>query len=156
MKLIFLSVETKSPSWLTETKEIYFKKLNAFYKTDEIQIKSPDLARGDREQKIQKEAEKILKALRPRDLVVLWDEKGEELNSIRFAQKLQNKIEQSPERIVFVVGGAFGVSEEIQKRSQWKVCLSPFTLNHWVAQVVALEQVYRANCILKNLPYHNE
>ena len=54
-----------------------------------------------------------------------------------------------------LIGGAFGVSEEVKSRANWRVNLSPMTLNHHVAAIVGLEQLYRALAINKNLPYHN-
>lgn len=156
VKFVFLNVESKSPGWLKEAKETYIKKISAFYSSEEIQIKSPDIDRDDRSKKVLKEQEKIEKQIKPRDFVVLFDEDGESLGSISFSKKLQKKIETSPERIVFLVGGAFGVSDALKKRAHWTVSLSQFTFNHWVAQLVVLEQVYRSQCIVKNLPYHNE
>lgn len=156
MKIIFLTVETKSPSWLLEAKKIYQKKLSAFASFEEIEIKSPQISREDKELKIKKEEEKILSKLSPQDFVVAFDEGGKSYSSIDFSKELQKRIERSPSRMVFLIGGAFGLSEKLKKRAQWKVSLSEMTMNHWVAQLMALEQLYRAFTISKSIPYHNE
>jgi 23S rRNA (pseudouridine1915-N3)-methyltransferase len=57
--------------------------------------------------------------------------------------------------VIFLIGGAFGVSEEVRSRAQLKVSFSAMVFNHLVAELVALEQIYRAFTIIKNLPYHN-
>lgn len=156
MKLVFLSVETKSPSWLKEAKSLYQKKISGFYPFEEIEIKSPQIQRDDQALKIKKESEKILDKLQPTDMVVVFDERGKSLRSQEFSREFQKRIERSPQRMVFVIGGAFGLDEEIKKRAQWKISLSEMTMNHWVAQLMALEQIYRALTIQKNIPYHNE
>lgn len=156
MKIAFLTVETKTPSWLSEAKEIYVKKIKAFYPVEEIEIKSPQIARDDQDLKIKKEEEKILSKLNPQDLLVVFDERGKSYRSLEFSKELQKRIESSPQRIVFLIGGAFGLSEEIKLKAQWKVSLSEMTMNHWVAQLMALEQIYRALTIQRNIPYHNE
>ncbi len=57
--------------------------------------------------------------------------------------------------MIFIIGGAYGVNEEVKKRADLKVSLSAMTMNHIMAQAVSLEQIYRAFTIIKNLPYHN-
>jgi len=154
--LIFLHVETKAPAWFQSAKELYFKKISGFVKVEEWTIKSPPQQRKDSSQKVSQEAQKILAKLIPSDFLVLFDEKGKSYDSIAFSSELQKVFERSPQRIVFLIGGAFGVDSSIQERAQWKVSLGKMTMNHLVAQIVSLEQVYRALTIQKNIPYHNE
>jgi 23S rRNA (pseudouridine1915-N3)-methyltransferase len=156
VKFVFLTVETKSPAWLNQAKSEYQKKIAPFYGFEEIEIKSPQISRDDQNLKIKKEEEKILSRLLPNDLVVVFDEKGKSYRSIEFSKELVKRIETSPSRMVFIIGGAFGLSEEVKSRANWKIALSEMTMNHWVAQVMALEQIYRALAISRNLPYHNE
>jgi 23S rRNA (pseudouridine1915-N3)-methyltransferase len=156
VKLILLTVETKSPSWLKEAKEVYAKKLGAFCAFEEIEIRSPHLQREEKDLKIKKEAEKILQKIQPSDFVVVFDEKGKAYRSQAFSKELQKNWERSPQRLVLVIGGAFGLEDSVKARAQWKVSLSEMTMNHWVAQLMALEQLYRALTIQKNIPYHNE
>lgn len=156
MKLAFIVVETKSPAWLAEAKKTYLKKISAFYPIEEIEIKSPQISRDDQVLKIKKEKGKILSKINPQDLLVIFDERAKSYRSLEFSKELQKKIESSPQRIVFLIGGAFGLSDEVKSRAQWKVSLSDMTMNHWVAQLMALEQIYRALTIQRGLPYHNQ
>ncbi len=156
MKFGFLYIETKTPSWLDDAKSVYLKKIKAFYPIENIEIKSPNLSRDDRSLKIKKEEEKILAKIQPQDFVVLFDEHGKTYRSLDFARELQNRIEASPSRILFVIGGAYGFSDAVKSKAHWKVSLSSMTMNHWVAQIMALEQIYRALTIQRDLPYHNE
>lgn len=68
-------------------------------------------------------------------------------------EQIQNS---GKKRSVFVIGGAFGVDETVKARAQKTICLSSMVLNHLVAKVVVLEQIYRSFTILGHLPYHNE
>ena len=77
------------------------------------------------------------------------------MDSIKFSEHLNRILGSGKKQVYFLIGGPYGVSDEIKKRASLKVNLSPFTLNHLVAQVVLLEQIYRGFMILKNLPYHN-
>ena len=156
MKSIFYSFETKSEPWVEEARAAYLKKISAFIPFEIEMLKSPPLARDDAESKKRAEAEKLLSLLRPTDLLVLFDEKGKMFtNSEAFASTFGKMLERSPARMVFLIGGAFGVDEAVRKRAQSTFSFSGLTFNHWVAQIVALEQIYRALTILKGLPYHN-
>jgi 23S rRNA (pseudouridine1915-N3)-methyltransferase len=64
-------------------------------------------------------------------------------------------LESGKSRLVFVIGGAYGFSDEVYARADMKWSLSALTFNHWLAQLAALEQVYRGLTILKGIPYHN-
>jgi 23S rRNA (pseudouridine1915-N3)-methyltransferase len=75
---------------------------------------------------------------------------------LQLASRLENWLNKGRSRIVFVVGGAFGFDDRLRTRADEVISLSNFVLNHHVAEAVALEQVYRAISINKNLPYHNE
>ena len=103
------------------------------------------------------ESEMFFKFIKPEDLVVLLDEKGKSFSSLQFAQWMEKEgLSQSYKRIIFIIGGAFGVSDEIKKRARMTLQMGPWTLNHLVAQTVLLEQIYRAFTIIKGLPYHNQ
>jgi 23S rRNA (pseudouridine1915-N3)-methyltransferase len=97
----------------------------------------------------------LLSVLAKDDFIVLFDERGKTFNSIEFSKKVENILSSSKRRGVFIIGGAYGVSDEVRARAQLVVTLSPMVMNHLLAQTVALEQIYRAFTILKNTPYHN-
>lgn len=156
MKIVFLSVETKSEAWVEEAKETYNTKLQGFFDFEIVHVKSPSIERDDASFKKRLEGEKVLKALKPGDKLVVFDEAGKNFaSSEQFATQFQRLVEQSPQRIVFLIGGAFGVDDTVLAKAIARWSLSGLTMNHWIAQIVALEQIYRAATIIKKIPYHN-
>ncbi|WP_028909051.1 23S rRNA (pseudouridine(1915)-N(3))-methyltransferase RlmH [Prevotella sp. AGR2160] len=105
----------------------------------------------------QKEAEgqNILKQIQPSDTVVLLDEHGTEYRSVGYARWLQKKANTS-RRLVFVIGGPYGFSEEVYKRANDKISLSRMTFSHQMVRLIFVEQLYRACTIIKGEPYHHE
>lgn len=103
-----------------------------------------------------KEGELILKALQPGDYVVLLDEHGKEFRSVEFAQWIQKKMVSVAKRLIFIVGGPYGFSEEIYQVAQEKISLSKMTFSHQMIRLIFVEQIYRAMTILNNEPYHHE
>jgi len=103
-----------------------------------------------------KEGEQILKHLNKTDILILLDEKGKLFTSREFAQFVDNKQNTGVRRLVFLVGGAYGFSEEIYKRANGKVSLSKMTFSHQPIRLLFTEQLYRAFTIIKGEPYHND
>lgn len=104
----------------------------------------------------QKEGELILKYLQPEDEVVLLDDKGAEYTSKQFASYIEKKSTSGLKRLVFVVGGPYGFSQEVYQRANDKVSLSRMTFSHQMVRLVFTEQLYRAMTILRGEPYHHE
>ena len=90
------------------------------------------------------------------DQVILLDEKGKSFSSIDFSNLLNQKLLDSTKRLVFVIGGAFGFSEEVYKRADLKLSFSKMTFSHEMIRLFFTEQLYRAFSILKNEPYHHQ
>ena len=103
-----------------------------------------------------KEGELIQKHLNPTDIVWLMDEKGKHKTSLEFADFLQQKMNQGTKDLVFIIGGAFGFSDEIYQEYNSKLSLSKMTFSHQMIRTFLLEQIYRGMSIIKNQPYHNE
>lgn len=103
-----------------------------------------------------KEGEKILSYLKKDDYVVLLDEKGRELKSEGFAELLENRMVDSVRRMVFVIGGAYGVSDAIEKRANYVWKLSALVFPHMLVRGILVEQLYRALSILNGEKYHHE
>lgn len=107
-------------------------------------------------QQKEKEGEAILKRLQPTDVLVLLDEHGKQHTSIEFSNYLQKKMNAGIKRMVIVIGGPYGFSEEIYKKAQGKLSLSKMTFSHQMVRLFIVEQIYRAFTILKNEPYHHQ
>ncbi len=155
MKMILLKVETAHEKWSDLAENLYVEKLNHFHKFEIKNLKSPKNSRDNSEKKREQDSLLILKELTNDDFVILFDENGKVFSSLGFSKNLQQVLNSGKKRIVFVIGGSYGVSAQLQERAQLKMSLSSLTMNHLVAQVVAVEQIYRAFTILNHLPYHN-
>ena len=101
------------------------------------------------------EGEAILKKIKPTDFVVLLDEHGKQFSSLKFSQHLQDWLNQHT-HIVFIIGGAYGFSQEVYKRANFQLSMSDFTYSHQLMPMLFAEQLYRAFTILKGEPYHHE
>ena len=155
MKVVLYNLATAKEDWAVEATEMYKKKISFFMPLEIQTLKAKKSAREDSEFKKNEESELILKNLSADDYVVLFDERGSVLYSIAFSKKIENILLTSKKRCVFIIGGAFGVNEDVRKRADFKVSLSPMVMNHLLAQIVSLEQIYRAFTIIKKIPYHN-
>ena len=102
------------------------------------------------------EGEAILRQLSDGDYVVLLDERGDEMRSVEFACWLQKRMNSGVKRLVLVIGGPYGFSEEVYKRSDARLSLSRMTFSHQIVRAIFAEQIYRAFTILNNEPYHHE
>jgi 23S rRNA (pseudouridine1915-N3)-methyltransferase len=86
--------------------------------------------------------------------VILLDERGQQFDSVSFAEYL-NSLEGTVNQLDFVIGGPFGFSEEVYKRADALLSLSRLTFSHQLVRVIFMEQLYRAFTILKGEPYHH-
>ena len=137
--------------------EMYAKRINFYCKfsittlpdvknTKSLSIKQQRTAEG----------EAILRQISDGDYVMLLDEHGEEFRSIDFAQWLQKRLNSGIRRLVLVIGGPYGFSEEVYARANGKLSLSKMTFSHQIVRAIFTEQLYRAFAILNNDPYHHE
>ena len=110
---------------------------------------TPDLLKKE-------EAKLFLNIIENTDLVVLLDEKGKQFTSREFAQKLDSYQNNSIKKICFLVGGAYGFSEEMCQRANEKISISKMTFTHQMIRLFFVEQIYRADQILQGKPYHND
>jgi 23S rRNA (pseudouridine1915-N3)-methyltransferase len=155
MKLIVLTAHASNPSWCDQALSEYSQKISFFSQFEIQKVKTKKIERDSSDLKRAADSKALLGEIEPADFVILLDEKGKIFDSIQFAKKIQQIIDQSAKRIIFVIGGPYGVDETLKKRAQLTVSMSAMTMNHWVAQLALIEQIYRAFTIMKGLPYHN-
>ena len=156
MKILLLCVGKTSEKYLKEGEEIYLKRLSHYCKFEKKTI--PDLKNRKKlpiTEIKQNEGLLILKNISPSDFIVLLDEKGEDLNSIDLSLFIDKKCINSNKSLVFIIGGAYGFSEEVYKRANKKIRLSSMTFSHQMIRLFFLEQLYRAFSIIKKEKYHN-
>lgn len=156
MKFVLVHISTSQPAWLREAMSEFAAKIDPLVPFEDLNLISPKIARKQSHAKVSKEGELIDKLISRDDFVVLFDERGKALDSISFSKKTNQVLTSGKKRALFIIGGAYGFTDEIRRRADLILNLAPFVLNHHVAQLVAAEQIYRSLTILKGLPYHNE
>ncbi len=155
MKWLLFDFKSANEPWFEHAEALYIKKINHFVKFESIHLKSNKVDREQSAIKIKFEEEKILEKLTSDDYVILFDEQGKQKDSITFSQLIEKAGQSGKKRGVLIIGGAFGTSLAVKNRADEKICLSGMTMNHLVAEVVVLEQFYRAHTLLNRIPYHN-
>lgn len=101
------------------------------------------------------EGDSVLRALNAGDTLVILDERGKQYSSEHFALYLDKQLHGGGRRLIFLIGGAFGFSDEVYERANGKLSLSSMTFSHQMVRLFFLEQLYRGLSILRNEPYHN-
>ena len=132
----------KDPHYQAKINE-FLTRLNAFGKVELVEL---------RDDSVEKESSAILKALEnEKGWVIVLDERGENITSVELAGKLNG----CDRKIVLVIGGAFGFTDEVRKRADYLLALSKFTVTHEMARLIAVEQLYRACTIIAGKKYHH-
>ena len=143
--------------WLQEGTGQYFGRLK-HYLPFEVKILT-GVKKGGKltpEELKQKEGNDILKNIDTSDCLVLLDENGKKFSSREFAGFLEKQMITGMRRLVFVIGGAWGFSDEVYGRADFKISLSPMTFSHQIVRLIFAEQLYRALTILNHEPYHHD
>jgi 23S rRNA (pseudouridine1915-N3)-methyltransferase len=107
-------------------------------------------------QQKQKEGELILKKISTTDTLILLDENGKQFDSVDFSSYLQKHMNSGIKQLVFVIGGPYGFSKDVYKKSNGKLSLSKMTFSHQMIRLFFIEQLYRGFTILRNEPYHHK
>ncbi|WP_454895337.1 23S rRNA (pseudouridine(1915)-N(3))-methyltransferase RlmH [Alloprevotella tannerae] len=157
MKVVFIMVGKTTNKHIAQLMLEYEERIK-HYLPFEIKVVD-DLkdckALSEKEQK-QREGERIQRLLQAGDKIILLDERGREFRSVDFASFLQQQINAGGRRMVFIIGGPYGFSEEIYNKATFKLSLSKLTFSHQMIRLFFLEQLYRAETILHGEPYHHE
>ncbi|MEI6396494.1 MAG: 23S rRNA (pseudouridine(1915)-N(3))-methyltransferase RlmH [Candidatus Taylorbacteria bacterium] len=104
---------------------------------------------------VEKEGAAILNTLNDRDYTVLLDETGKAVDSKGLAAFMQKRLNESTHRLVFIIGGAYGVSTKVREAAHVTLTLSALTFPHQLVRLILIEQIYRAFTILKGEKYHH-
>ena len=104
----------------------------------------------------EKEGELVLKQVSGGDILVLLDENGRQMASRDFSVFIQKQMLAGIRRLFFVIGGAYGFSDAVYQRADYKISLSKMTFSHQMVRLIFAEQLYRAHSILNNEPYHHD
>ena len=152
MPLTIIAIGKKHESWIAEGLERYEKRLKAPFLVRWVLLPHSSLEGVSARQE---ESERIQKRLEDFDYVVLLDERGRELNSPTLAATLTNELDRS-KRVALVIGGAYGVTDELRNNSQLVLSLSPLVFPHQLVRLILVEQLYRAQEITQGGKYHHK
>ncbi len=156
MQIEIWSVGKENDTFINEGVLHYFKKTKPYINISLELIQLPKkAATTDVQRTKQLEEEAILKRLQPHHYLILLDEKGKLHTSPQWAEQFQQLMNMGTKTVVLLIGGAFGVSENIMKQAKQKWSLSKLVFPHQLVRLLLAEQVYRAFSILHNSPYHH-
>ena len=156
MKIKILIIGKTKEGYLQQGEKKFQKRLSHYCQFEWILVKDEKIFSGKSEKLVKLlEGERILNKLNKSDFVILLDQSGAQKTSEEFAEFLQSKFDNGIREIVFVVGGALGLGENVSKSIKNKISLSKMTFTHEMTRLILLEQLYRAFTILKREPYHH-
>lgn len=134
----------------------YLSRLKHYVDFEIVTVQPKTASSASPEMVKKQEGELIIRQLQKADRIVLLDERGKEFRSVEFADYIQRQANAAVRNLCFVIGGAFGFSEEVYKVAHEKISLSKMTFNHQMVRLFFTEQLYRAFTILNHEKYHNE
>jgi 23S rRNA (pseudouridine1915-N3)-methyltransferase len=155
MSLRLVAVGRVKHGALRESCEEYAKRIRRYDALVIDEVKEAGRPDAEALRASRMEGESILRILPGPDVIIALTRGGEAISSTELADQMRNW-RDAARTATFVLGGSFGLSEEVLTRAHWHMSLSSLTLPHDVARLVLLEQLYRAHTILRGEPYHKE
>ena len=157
MKIHFWTIGKNHEAYIKTGVEDFTKRISRYYLVEWTIIPLPKNAGMMSEMDLKKkEGEMVLDWLGKDDWLISLDERGKQLTSEGLADFLQKRGNEGVKNLVFLIGGAFGLDEEVLKRANFKWSLSQLTFPHQLVRLILAEQVYRACTILRNEKYHHK
>ena len=138
----------------------YLRRIRAFIPIDTVIVKDTKLTKTNNTSIVkQKEGNHITQNLdqlsyttTKKPFIIALDALGKQYDSVTFARKIE--LEKNGKEIVFVIGGPYGIDDEVKKKSDIIISLSPLTFTHQMTRIILLEQIYRAFTIITGKKYH--
>ena len=156
MKITLIQIGKTHFKFIDEGFDVFATRIKHYCKFEQVLLEVPSRLKSSEIEQIKKnEGELLLKRISPTDFVILLDENGKEFNSKLFATYL-DKLTMQHSAFVFVIGGAYGFSQQVYDRANAKVSLSKMTFSHQLIRLIFIEQLYRAFTIMNGEPYHHE
>ena len=146
MKITIIAVGKLKEKFLVEGTAEYLKRLKIFSKIEIREIMECHT--------IEEEGKKILSQVPTNSWLCALDVKGNPITSEKFAEKISDLNLHGISNITFIIGGAFGISDEVRKAADFLLSLSEMTFTHQMTRLILLEQIYRAFKINRGEPYH--
>ncbi|MEO8770555.1 MAG: 23S rRNA (pseudouridine(1915)-N(3))-methyltransferase RlmH [Ferruginibacter sp.] len=156
MKLQFWTIGKAHETYVKEGIEIFTKRISNYYPIQWNIIPMPKNAGIMAEPDLKaKEGEIIMSSIKKEDYLIVLDERGKQMNSEGLAAFLQQRGNESEKNIIFLIGGAYGLSNDVLQRANYKWSLSQLVFPHQLVRLLLAEQIYRACSILRNEKYHH-
>jgi 23S rRNA (pseudouridine1915-N3)-methyltransferase len=156
MNVRLINIGKTTVPYLKEGELVYEKRLKHYLNFERIDLKEVKTSKNQSNALLKKsEAELLLKMIKPNDIVIILDEKGDQYSSEDFSKWLNKKEIRGLKQLVFVIGGAYGFDKSIYDRSNEKLSISKMTFSHQMIRLLFLEQLYRAKTILSGEKYHH-
>ena len=155
MKLGIVAVGHKLPEWVAKGCAEYIKRMPRELPLLVVEIKPEARGTKTREQLLAAEKTRLQTALQGFKRIVVLDERGADLTTIKLAQRLQDWMSNGGDT-AFIIGGADGIDEALKRQADETLRLSSLTLPHAMARLILCEQLYRAVSVINNHPYHRE
>jgi 23S rRNA (pseudouridine1915-N3)-methyltransferase len=156
MKIQLLSIGKDHEPYVKPGIEDFTRRISRYYPVEWSLIPTPkNTATLTQPDLKKKEAEIILGLLAKDDFLIALDERGKQMTSEGLATFIQTRANDSTKKLVFLIGGVYGLDESILKRADYRWSLSQLTLPHQLVRLLLAEQLYRACTILRNEKYHH-
>ncbi len=156
MKIHFWSIGKNNEPYIKTGVEDFTKRIAKYFPVEWDIIPVPKNAGMLSEMDLKKkEGETILEWLEKDDYLVALDETGKQMASEQLARFIQQRANESKRKLIFLIGGAYGIDQAVFKRANYKWSLSLLTFPHQLVRLILAEQVYRACTILRNEKYHH-
>ena len=154
MRLLLISVGKVRANEMAALVQEYEKRAGRYWPLQVVEVKE-ESARSRPEAEVRRrEGERLLEAAGAGAFVVACDEQGTMLRSEEFADWLREERQRAARDVAFIIGGAYGLSDDVLARADMRMALARWTLPHDLARLVLVEQLYRAGTILRGEPYH--
>jgi 23S rRNA (pseudouridine1915-N3)-methyltransferase len=155
MKIRILQAGSHADAELSAIADRYVKRIKHFFPIEVTSIPPERGRQGSDDVAIMRaQSARLVAAIPEKGTVVVLDERGQTLDSLKFAGWLERLTIDSPYGVTFVIGGDTGIDDSVRRRADKLLSLSPMTLPHQLARVVLLEQIYRACTLMRNISYH--
>jgi 23S rRNA (pseudouridine1915-N3)-methyltransferase len=158
MRYHIVSIGKIKEKYLTAGMEEFLKRLRPYGQVDITALpeeKMPDNpSAAQKQQVLQKEGEKMLRHVKDGAYVFVLDVQGKLVSSEELAAKFFDLALYGTSEFTFIIGGPFGLSEEVRKRADSRISFGRITLTHQMIRLLLLEQIYRAIKIQRHEPYH--
>lgn len=155
MRFRLVCVGRLSEGWIKQGAAEYLKRLQRHYSIEIIELKEEQGQLKDVAGLVRREGARILERIPADAVAIVLDEKGKQVSSEGFAERLQEEMLHGGRDWCLVIGGPYGLDPAVRSRADLLLSLSRMTLTHQMARLLLLEQLYRSGTILRNEPYHN-